>query len=161
MQIRPWEFKQKYNLFYSGKNDMVDVWRLVCQTNLTTFYVVLPTRHRVKYGLDQWTIRLFFGLLFRPFFGLFSKPAFCQKVIFRVGILFIYGAEEGGNGNMKMAPNYPLWIRIFYLLLSFLLRAVALAADRHHWISPSSYSWPNNIHRRSRSFIMRIMPHSS
>ena len=55
--------------------------------------------------MDLWTIGLFFGLLFGPFFGLFSKPAFHQKVIFRVGILFIYGAEEGRNGNMKMAPK--------------------------------------------------------
>ena len=39
------------------------------------------------------------------FFELFSKPAFYQKVIFRVSILLIYGAEEGGNGNMKMTPN--------------------------------------------------------
>ena len=53
--------------------------------------------HRVKYGLDQWT--------FGPFFGLLSKPALHQKVIFRVSILLIYGTEEGGNGNMKMAPN--------------------------------------------------------
>ena len=47
--------------------------------------------------MDLWTIGLFFGL--------FSKPTFYQKVIFMVGILFIYGAEEGGNGNMKMAPK--------------------------------------------------------
>ena len=26
--------------------------------------------------------------------------------------------------------------------------AVALPADRHHWFSPSSSSWPNNIHMR-------------
>ena len=55
--------------------------------------------------MDLWTIGLFFGLFFGPFFGLFSKPAFYQKVIFRVDISFIYGAEEGGNGNMKMAPR--------------------------------------------------------
>ena len=56
--------------------------------------------------LDYWTI---FWTIFGPFFGLifglFSKPEKKKKVIFRVGILFIYGAEEGGNGKMKMAPK--------------------------------------------------------
>ena len=61
-------------------------------------------RHRVKYGLDQWT----FGLLdyfLDHFFDYFLNLFFYQKVIFRTDILFIYGAEERGDGNMKMAPK--------------------------------------------------------
>ena len=53
-------------------------------------------------GLDYWTI---FWTIFWTNFGLFSRPAFYQKVIFRAGVLFIYGAEEVGNGNMKMAQK--------------------------------------------------------
>ena len=52
--------------------------------------------------LDYWTV---FWTIFGAFFGLFCKPAFYQKVIFRVGILFINGTEEGGNGIMKMASK--------------------------------------------------------
>ena len=55
--------------------------------------------------MDLWTIGLFFELFFGPFFGLFSKSDFYQKVIFGVGMLFIYGAEEGWNGKMKMASR--------------------------------------------------------
>ena len=49
-------------------------------------------------GLDYWTI---FWTIFWTNFGLFSRPAFYQKVIFRAGVLFIYGAEEVGNGNFS------------------------------------------------------------
>ena len=34
--------------------------------------------------MGLWTIGLVFGLFFGPFIGLFCKPAFYQKVIFRV-----------------------------------------------------------------------------
>ena len=69
----------------------------------------MPLGHRVKYRLDQapdWTNGpLDNWTIFWIIFWTISKPAFYQKVIFRVGILFIYGAEEAGNGNMKMATK--------------------------------------------------------
>ena len=48
--------------------------------------------------MDLWSIGLLLDYFLDHFF-------FYQKVIFRVGILFIYGVEEGGNGNIKMAPK--------------------------------------------------------
>ena len=61
---------------------------------------------KVRTGpMDLRTIGLFFELFFGPFFRLFSKSDFYQKVIFGVGMLFIYGAEERGNGKMKMASR--------------------------------------------------------
>ena len=59
--------------------------------------------------MDLWTIGLFLDYfldyILDYVLDYFFKPTFYQKVIFRVGILFIYGAEEGGNGNMKMPPK--------------------------------------------------------